>query len=68
MLIKRRKKGIGRVNRDNWDNWKRSEGGKRWRPPQLPQSSKRDWSLTGIKRERSLQAMKNKASRELAAL
>lgn len=49
MLIKSRRKGIGKVNRDNWDNWKRSEGGKRRRPPQLPQSSKTDWNLTGKK-------------------
>lgn len=66
MLIKNRIKGIARVNRDNWDNWKRSEEGRR-RPPQLPQSSKRNWSLMGKKKEKSLQGMKNKASRELAA-
>lgn len=49
VLIKSRRKGISRVNRDNWDNWKRSDEGRR-RPPQLPESSKRNWSLTGKKK------------------
>lgn len=53
MLIKSRRKGIGKVNRDNWDK--------------ITTKQQDGLEPHGEKRERSLQGMKNKASRELAA-